>query len=192
MTSISRNALALRFLLEAAPGVGRTKLAKFAYLADLEARRFLGKPITAFEYLYDQRGPFDARGFYAALSELEEGGLATQAPVPCGQYLGYEIHPTQHPVEYDFDLAEAEVLTYVAQTYLAKNARELCDDVVYETRPMKDASPGKPLAMSAENGTPGDNLSFDLRRMLAGEAEARAGRTRPLASALDELRARRH
>jgi hypothetical protein len=66
MTSLSRNAQVLRYLLEVAPGVGHTKLAKFAYLADLEARKYLGGPVSEFRYVRDQHGPFDAKRFFAA------------------------------------------------------------------------------------------------------------------------------
>jgi hypothetical protein len=184
--------MVLRFLLEEAPGIGRIKLAKFAYLADLEARRYLGRPITRFKYVFDQHGPFDALPFYAALTELQRGGFATQSEIPLGQYVGYEICPTSNPVEYDFDVTEAEVLSYVARTYLARNAQELCEDVVYETRPMRAAKPGEPLPMDEENRKSSDRLTFDLRRMLAGEAQARTGRTRPLADSLSELTARHH
>ncbi len=192
MSKLSRNAMVLRFLLQEAPGIGRIKLAKFAYLADLEARKYLGQPITHFNYVYDQQGPFDARPFYDALEELEQRGLVSQSQVPLGQYLGYEIHPTQNVVEYDFDVAEAEVLSYVARTYLAKNAQDLCEDVVYQTLPMLQAKPGRPLPMDVVNGKPGDYLTFDLKRMIAGEAQAKAGQTRPLADVLGELRARHH
>lgn len=192
MSTLSRNAMVLRFLLEEAPGIGRIKLAKFAYLADLESRKYLGKPITQFKYVYDQHGPFDARPFYSALEELEQGAFVTQNQIPLGQYLGYELCPTSSPVEYDFDVAEAEVLSHVARTYLARNAQESCEDVVYETQPMRDAEPGRPLPMDAVNRKPGDRLSFDLKRMLTGEAQAKAGRIRPLADALGELRARHH
>src|SRR5262245_48517651 len=34
MPTLSRNAQVLRYLLQVAPGIGHTKLAKFAYLAD--------------------------------------------------------------------------------------------------------------------------------------------------------------
>ena len=192
MPPLTRNALVLRYLVDQAPGIGRVKLAKFAYLADLEARRYLGKPITGFRYVYDQHGPFDAKPFYAALDELTDQGFVTTSQVPCGPYVGYEIRPTARVVEYDFDLAESEVLSFVARTYLTTDARELCEDVVYQTPPMQEAKPGKPLPMERMNRKIGDGHAFDLHRMLAGEASAEAGRTRPLGDALDELRDRHH
>ena len=59
MPTLSRNAQVLRYLLQVAPGIGHVKLAKFAYLADLETLKYLGRPVTGFLYIKDQFGPFD-------------------------------------------------------------------------------------------------------------------------------------
>lgn len=188
MADLSRNAQVLRYLLQVAPGIGRTKLAKFAYLADLESRRYLGKPISSFEYYFDQRGPFDSGGFFGALRELTARGLATENQVPYGEYTGYELYATSVAAEFDFTAPEAEVLRYVAKTYLSQTARDLCDDIVYKTEPMRSAEPGKPLPMDTVNRAPGEKLEFSLERMLAGEASAAAGRTHSLADVMRELR----
>ena len=189
MSAVSRNGQVLRYLLQVAPGIGHTKLAKFIYLADLEARKYLGRPISTFVYVYDQHGPFDSRRFFRALNELKRLDLATDNEVPCGHYRGFEMFPTSRVVDFDFTLAEAEVLKYVAETYFSKTARDLCDDVVYKTEPMIGAKVGRPLPMDKVNRDPKDRLSFNVERMLAGEASAASGRTRPLAEVMDELRA---
>ncbi|HEY2861582.1 MAG TPA: hypothetical protein VGJ21_24450 [Terracidiphilus sp.] len=49
---------------------------------------------------------------------------------------------------------------------------------------------GESFAMDEMNRKKDDDLGFDLERMLAGEESAKAGRTRPLAEAMRELRAR--
>jgi hypothetical protein len=188
MTNLSRNAQVLRYLLQVAPGIGRTKLAKFAYLADVEARKYLGQPISSFVYFFDQHGPFDSGGFFGAIGELTKNGFATENQVPCGQYVGYELFPTSLPAEFDFTASESAVLQYVARTYFSKSARDLCDDIVYKTQPMLAAEQGKPLAMDMLNRAPDDQLGFSLERMLAGEASVAAGRTRPLADVMRELR----
>jgi hypothetical protein len=192
LSSLSTNAQVLRYLLEAAPGIGHTKLAKFAYLADLEARKYLGQPISSFRYFYDRHGPFDARGFFAAKDELVAGGYITESQVPLGPYVGFEMCPTERSIEYDFGLPDAQLLKYVADTYLSKSARDLCDEVVYKTEPMLHARQGNALPMSRVNRKPGRQHEFDLERMLAGETSAQAGRTRPVADVLNELRARHH
>ncbi|MGH7751585.1 MAG: hypothetical protein ACREN5_02110 [Gemmatimonadales bacterium] len=192
MTELSRNAQVLRFLLEAAPGVGHTKLAKFAYLADLEARKHLGRAISKFRYVLAKNGPFDARGFFGARDELVSQGYATETEVPCGPYRGYELRPTPKAPEYSFSVPEAAVLRYVAVTYLAMSARDLCEDVVYETEPVKrkGLKVGEKLPMDEVNREEKEELGFDLERMLAGEQSAEEGRVRSLAEALGELRAR--
>ena len=188
MANLSRNAQVLRYLLQVAPGIGHTKLAKFAYLADLESRRYLGRPISGFTYYFDQHGPFDSSGFFGALAELKTSGFITENQIPCGEYVGYEMLPTSQAPEFDFSQSEAEVLRYVATTYLSKTARDLCDDIVYKTEPMLNAEPGRPLPMDRMNRVPGKDLSFSLERMLAGEASVAQGRTRPWAELMDELR----
>lgn len=191
MQSVSRNAQVLRYLLALDPGVGRTKLAKYAYLADLVALQYLGKPISAFRYRFDRHGPFDSRAFFEAKVELENAGLATESEVAIGPYLEHSLYPTDRALEYGFTIAEARVLDYVAQTYLSMNARALCEDVVYQTLPMKKAKPGRLIPMGLVTGasTP---LGFDLERMIMGEESADARRATPLHRAADELRARAH
>ena len=189
MDNLTRNAQVLRYLLQVAPGIGPHRLAQFAYLADVEARRYLGRPISVLEYVFTPRGPFDASGFAGAMKELEALGLVRENQIPCGSYSASELLPTNTPVEFTFSAAEAEVLRYVATTFLSGSARELSDDIIYGTEPMVDAEPGKPLPMDRANGVPGADLTFSLERMLRGEASASAGRTRPWVQARDEFRA---
>jgi len=192
MFAVSRNAQVLRYLLDADARVGRTKLAKYAYLADLEAWKYLGRPISEFRYIFDRHGPFDATAFFAATEELQQAGLATESQVAIGSYVEHKLEPTSRALEYDFSVAEARVLDYVVKTYLSTNARELCEEIVYKTEPMLKAKPGMLLAMSQMNRKPGDRLGFSLDRMLAGEDSAEAGRVHPLRSVADELRTRAH
>lgn len=190
MSELSRNALVLRYLLEVAPGVGHTKLAKFAYLADLEARQYLAHPISRFRYVRDQHGPFDAKAFFAARDELVHTGYVTETPVECGPYVEYQMLPTSQVPEYDFTVAESEVLGYVARAYMSKTARDLCEDIVYQTAPMQNLKLGDEVPMDKLNRERRDKLGFNLERMLAGEASAEAGRLRPMAEVVNELRAR--
>jgi hypothetical protein len=102
------------------------------------------------------------------------------------------MFPTSQVPEYNFTIAEAEVLSYVGKTYLSATARELCEDIVYKTEPMQGLDMGDEVPMEKVNRDPNDQHGFNLERMLAGEASAEAGRTRPLADVLNELRARDH
>ena len=189
MTSLTRTAQVLRYLLQVAPGVGPHRLAQYVYLADLEARRYLGRPLSELEYVFTPRGPFDSSGFAAAMKELEALGLVRENQIPCGTYVATELVPTNTPIEFGFTAPEAEVLRYVATTFLSGSTRDLSDDIVYGTEPMVDAEPGKPLPMDRANGTPGADLTFSLERMLRGEASAAIGRTRPWIQARDAFRA---
>jgi hypothetical protein len=189
MAALSRNAQVLRYLLGVAPGVGRIKLVKLAYLADCETQRYLGHPVTGFRYRYDNHGPFD-RAFYQAKDELVDAGHATEGQEQVGPYASYVYQPTDKALEYGFSQPEAEILSYVAATYAGQTARSLCDDIVYQTPPMKAAKVGEQLDLTKMQRKKPDPLGFNLERMLAGEASAREGRYRPLREAVDELRAR--
>ena len=188
MAHLSRNAQVLRYLLEIAPGVGRIKLVKYAYLADCEAYRYLGRAISTFRYRFDKHGPFD-RAFFEAKDELVQEGYATETLLRIGPYDGYDYRPTEEAVEYGFTQEEAEILRYVAETYLNASAIRLCEDVVYNTPPMLGAKVGERLKMEKMRAVP-DPLGFNLERLLAAEASVEAGRYRPLKDAVDELRAR--
>jgi len=188
MPPLSRNAQVLRYLLEVAPGVGRIKLVKFAYLADCESFRYLGHAISEFRYRFDSHGPFD-RAFYRAKDELVEQGYATETPTKIGPYDSYDYRPTHEDLEYSFTQAESEILRYVAITYMSETASRLCEDVVYKTPPMIGAKVGERLKMEKMEKER-DPLGFNLERLLAAEASVEAGRYRALKVAVDELRAR--
>ena len=187
---LTRNAQVLGYLLRVAPGAGHTILAKLAYLADLLARHHLGRPITGLDYIYDKHGPFDAGRYYSALSELERGGFMVRERADVGGYLGYPMLPLQPLPDSNLSEAEKEILAWVGRKYGSLTARDLCERVVYQTAPMKNAQPGQHLPME-ESGR-ADTLEFDLERVLAGEQAAEEGRVRPLASVFNELRARHH
>ncbi len=190
MPLLSRNAQVLRYLLGVAPGVGRIKLVKYAYLADCEGYRYLGRAISNFRYRFDKHGPFD-RAFFDAKDELLRAGVAMESATRIGPYNGYDYRPTTEPVEYGFTQEETEILHYVARTYLTETATRLCEDVVYQTPPMKAAKVGERLKMETMRNEP-DPLGFNLDRLLTSEASVEAGRFRPLREAVDELRARHH
>lgn len=190
---LSRNAQVLRYILGVAPGVGRTKLLKFAYLADCEARRYLGRPISEFGYIRYDQGPFD-QAFYKAVEELESAKLidVSRVTFPNG-YEGYCHRPTQEAVEYHFSPGESAVLDFVATTYWNVPARDLCDDVVYETEPMKSGvEMNKALPMGVLDKPKDDLFGFNLERLLASEESARSGKHRPVTEAMDAILATPH
>ena len=193
MRPLSRNAKVLRYLVEQAPDIGRIHLIKFAYLADHEARRYLGHPITDFKWIRYKHGPFDP-GFYDAVKELTTAGALREEVIdfPNGTR-GYRYQTTGNAVNYGFPDEEAALLAHIADTYVIWAARELCDDVVYQTLPMKaEVAMNEELPMDQLNNAERHNLGFDLHRMLAGERSAREGRYRPLSAVIHELQARHH
>lgn len=190
---LSRNAKVLRYLIEQAPDIGRIQLIKFAYLADHEARRYLGHPITQFKWIRYKHGPFDP-SYYDALKELTGAGLVREAVIdfPNGAH-GYRFAAMGKELDYGFSDEEAALLAYVAETYVVWGARELCDDVVYQTSPMKaDVAMNKELPMDQLDNAEHKELGFDLSRMLAGERSVHEGRYRPLTDVIHELQARHH
>lgn len=193
MRPLSRNAKVLRYLVEQAPDIGRIHLIKFAYLADHEARRYLGHPITEFTWIRYKHGPFD-QSFYSAVTELKIRGLVHEQVVefPNGTS-GYRYEATGPEVDYGFAEEEGVLLAHVADTYVIWGARELCDDVVYQTSPMKaDVAMNAELPMDTLNNQEHMELGFDLRRMLAGEKSVKEGRYRPLTEVISELQTRHH
>lgn len=191
MRGLSRNAMTLRYLLGLAPGVGHMQLLKCAYLADVEARTYLGRPISTLRYRRYVHGPFDVASF-AAIREVIVGGLATSTLTWIGNASLPLLRPTLYPVEYDFSTADAEVLRYVAETYMTLAARRLCDEAVLATRPMRDVQLYDDLPMDQLDRRSDDPFAFSFLRMLQAEQSAQSGRIRPIRTAVNVLRARRN
>lgn len=139
MTTVSKNAQIIKFFTQLADnGIGRTKLFKLAYLADLEARKLMGRPISSFDYQWHNHGPFD-RNVYEAIEELENSGLAETRPLHHGS--GHVekrlVDVKAQAALLGFSPAENEILQYVAARYMAVPLQELLDDIVYQSKPMK-------------------------------------------------------
>lgn len=187
--SLSRNAQVLKYFAQQhTRGIGRTKLQKLAYLADLEARRYLGKPITTFEYTWWNHGPFDD-GLYAAIEELKRHGLASEVEIPWPSYLEHRLVDAGKAVPFTFTATESEVLSFVAEKYLHSPLARLLYEVVYETRPMKEvARKGDRLPMELVDNEGRNELGFDLEAVLEAERELEDGRFKTASALFDELR----
>lgn len=68
--------------------LGKTKLAKALFYADLDSYRRTGQPITEAVYVKRQHGPMPEQ-FYAAVSTLAKEGKIAQRNAP---HFGYEQH----------------------------------------------------------------------------------------------------
>lgn len=176
VASLSRNAQVLKFFLQqTGAGLGVTKLQKLAYLADLEARKYLGRPITTFDYYWHDHGPFDG-ALYTAKDELVDGGHAKEEQ---REYFGYRerrLIDRGKAAPFDFDAYELEVLRFVADTYLATELRKLLTEVVYKTRPMKAVkSRGERLPMEQVDNSGEAELGYDPKRVIEAEAALARG-----------------
>jgi len=194
MIKLSRNALVLKYFTQHGQSVGRTRLIKLAYLADLHARELLGHPITQFKYRWWPRGPFD-QCFYDATNELVDQGLATESEVhyPTGQ-VGKPLCDTGQSIAFDWSAAEAHVLAYVVEKYMNTELSSLLEDIVYKTEPMqKIQETGKrddTVPMELMNNRLKDKFGFDIEGILTGEQEVEAGQYKLATEFFDELRAK--
>lgn len=174
---ISKNAQMVKFFTARSQhGIGRTKLFKLAYLADLEARKLMGRPISSFAYHWHNHGPFDSE-VYAAIDELTAAGLAhTQIVNHGGGYVEKRLIDDDGVSQFDFSAAEAEILEYVAARFMAVPLRDLLDNVVYESRPMKAVKErGEPLPMEIVDNLDKGRVGFDFEAVVKADADARDG-----------------
>lgn len=189
MEKLSKEAQVLKYFLQRTEGLGTTKLMKLAYLADLEARRCLGRPITGFEYVFDKFGPFDKQ-IYDALDELKEEGLATEEKVRLIDFVEHRVSDTGEPTILDFAPAEQEVLRFLISEYSEAALRDLLDEVVYSSRPMERVSSrGERLPMEEEDNVVREKRGLDLEQILVAEEEAERGNYRELDDFFSELQA---
>ena len=171
--------------------LGRTRLMKLLYLADYEARRFLGHPISGAKYIWHFYGPYEAK-LTTWINRLKDGQVLVETPVvfPSGKqgYL-YTPGPTQAPES--FKPVEVEILTYVCRQYSRVDLRELLDDVVYQTEPMvraqKKKAREKPLEMDIVNNTKSGELTVTLEELLERRRQLRAGEGLDHAAAMNAM-----
>lgn len=189
MKDLSRNAEILRYFLEERGALNHTRLLKLAYLADLSARRLLGRPISAFSYFFHHHGPFDP-ALYDALGELKRAGWAEERL----EY--YSDRKYEQRVSWtgpsglaSFSPAEREILGHVTRTYAGMPLDQLLDDVVYQTEPMKAAQRGSTIPMADQNDAERNELGFDLEQVLAAERDALQGNYMTGRDFFDALRA---
>src|SRR5262249_59025770 len=89
----------IKYFVRRVPGAGRTQIVKFLYLADLEAHRYLGRPISDLVYHWDEHGPFDRR-VLDSLDYLRNHGFIEEEQVefPNSSAHGYCYTSTGRPL----------------------------------------------------------------------------------------------
>lgn len=167
----------VHFFLEHVPGACRTQIVEFLYLADMEARRYLGKPISGLNYVWHDHGPFD-RSVLACLDKLEAQGKVRDNPANYSSaVIGHRYYSQQAPGPRSWQLPEQTILDHVARTYGGMDLETLLDEV-HRTKPMADAKErgafNQPLRMDMVNNEaviPG----LELPRVLGAIANLDAG-----------------
>lgn len=172
---MSRNAQVLQYFVQRSPEkLGVVKLEKLAFLADLYAREYLGRPVTDFRYVFYTHGRFDSDR-YAAIAELEEAGHVRTRPE---SFLSGKnrrsILEVKAAESFDFARLEMEILDYVASVYGAVPLKPLLAEV-YATAPMKAARRNQPVPMGIADNRAKRTRGYDLEGVLAEEAEIDRG-----------------
>lgn len=187
---VSRNAQLLKFLVARNPsGVGNLQLMKFAYLCDLESRKLMGKPISDFDYIWYDYGPFD-KGLYAAITELTDADLAVQSEVDYGSGIRARkvLVDRGEAVETEFSPAELEVMSFVANRYMSLPLDTLLN-VVYDTEPMAAVENRlDALDMASCDGLDQQRIGFEFEAIVNAEREARVGLSMLASEFFDGLR----
>jgi hypothetical protein len=185
-----RLAILIRYFLEKVPGAGRTRIIKFLYLIDHDARQFLGRPISQLQYIRHKKGPYSYE-FDRQLKQMEIAGDVTAEQFAYQGSAGYSYHVAEPLDAEPFAPEEKVILDYVADLVKKSSLNELLDDIVYQTAPMVEAVKqrkplGQPLNMALV-----DNIQripgLELERMLRSLDNVDKGNVRPLDELFAEL-----
>lgn len=178
MPDLTKNAQILKFLLarQQPHGVNRTRLMKFAYLCDLEARKLMGRPISSFTYVWYTHGPFD-KALYAAIEELTSSGLAHPSTTDYGSGIEEKLLADRGAAELPaLSRAELEVLSFVANRFMSLPLDTLLAEVVYKTKPMLEVErKGQALPMESVDGLDQAAIGFDFEGIVDADHRSRQG-----------------
>jgi uncharacterized protein YwgA len=176
----TRVAQLIRQIVERVPGCGRTRIVKLLYLADHEARRYLGRPLTDLDYRWDNFGPYDPEIQRQINCLKGEGQIQEVANLAPEGYTWYQYNPAGRGVRCELGKEEAVLFDYVIQTYSDMKLQDLLDEVVYQTRPMTAAANrGERLRMELVDGEkriPG----LELENVIRGVEQIDNGQKRSL------------
>lgn len=159
--------------------LGRTRLMKLLYLADYEARRFLGRPISTVKYVWHLFGPYTPK-LTMWIDRLKSGGFLVETPVsyPSGRE-GFLYTIGNRQTTKSFQPVEMEILTYVCRQYSRVELQELLDDVVYQTEPMvrakKKGAKERALEMDIVNNIMARELTTTVEALFERRRQLRAG-----------------
>jgi len=185
----SRVAQLIHIFVKRVPNIGRTQIVKLLYMADHEARRHLGAPLTDLRYRWDKFGPLDPE-ILRQLERLEQEGFlrATRYEFQGNPAYSYTVSETAMP--YTFNKVEAAILDVIVDRLGHLPLANLLEDVVYQTRPMQDATRrGQRLRMElVDNEERAQGM--ELETVVRAVEQLDRGEGRPLDEVMAELRRR--
>jgi len=173
---LSRDEQLVAQLIRRCPPLGTTVLVKLVYLIDIEALKFLGRPLSGFKYRWHHYGPYDGRITGTATRLCHRHVCKRQTVSYANGDWGYQ-YSAETNVPVSFDDAEAAIIDKIVRDYGSLSAKEI-KKVAYETQPMKAAIEhqafGKQLDMALVAGlerTPG----LELERVWESHRQAERG-----------------
>ena len=140
----------IAYLLERVPSAGQTQIVQFLYLADLEGRKCLGKPLTDLHYVMCDHGPFDPK-ILEQLERMDAAGLVAVERYPYRGNLAYSYKKQKKTPKVHLSEEKEIVLDHVVEL-VRKNSLTALLKMVDETEPIVDArnraAVGRPLKMT--------------------------------------------
>ncbi len=145
-------------------------------------------------YRWYRFGPWDEK-FDECLSALRETGSIEAERYPFQGYYGSLYHNLATEEHHTLTDAEQAILDYLIQEYGQKCLKELLDDVVYETKPMKDAQErgafNQALRMElVDNELRSGFGDVDFEELVAAEKDVQRGLSIPISEVLSGLERR--
>jgi hypothetical protein len=189
MGAPTTEARVLKFFAQRVPGsLGVTQLLKLAYLADLYAREYLGRPITGYRYTFYRHGPFDKR-LYSTVDEMDRRKwVRTERQSLVGGRSKRAVIDQGSAGDLGFTPAESRILDYVAATY-GHLPLDVLLAKVYDTEPMKAAKRDGRVPMELVDNRARNALGYDLEAVLREEEAIRRGDSLTPDGFFDGLRA---
>jgi uncharacterized phage-associated protein len=99
--------------------LGRTKLAKILFFADLDAYRRTGKPMTDAVYEKRERGPMP-RELYHAVNSLERQGMIATKIANHFDYPQHQFWALKEPEYHELTANDVAILSQMTQTICSK------------------------------------------------------------------------
>jgi hypothetical protein len=192
MAKVSKTAQVLRFFAQqyGPKGIPRKRLVKLAYMADILALQYLGRPMTELHWIKDHYGP-NAREVEDFTRELVEANMGDEFTERDGPIRWIRLRASGGPGPFDFTLGDIEILGYINDNYLDMEMEEFVDLVVKTTDPFRQVErEGEAVPMDLVKNTVRNEIGFDLERMAAAEQQAIEGKSITLAQFANGLRAR--